>query len=45
MPFVGDVGSGFWEEINAVQPGINLGWPCYEGANRVNSKLAFCENM
>ena len=45
VPFVGDVGSGFWEEINAVQPGINLGWPCYEGANRVNSKLAFCENM
>ena len=45
VPFVGDVGSGFWEEINVVLPGANLGWPCFEGANRTNSKLAFCEQM
>ncbi|MCC7126006.1 MAG: NPCBM/NEW2 domain-containing protein [Acidobacteria bacterium] len=30
-PFVGDVGASVWEEINAVRPGQNFGWPCYEG--------------
>ncbi|MEO1450537.1 MAG: PQQ-dependent sugar dehydrogenase, partial [Bacteroidota bacterium] len=30
--FVGDVGSGTWEEMNVVtQPGMNFGWPMYEG--------------
>lgn len=32
VPFVGDVGSFFWEELNNVQPGRNYGWPCYEGS-------------
>lgn len=45
VPFVGDVGSGFWEEINAVRPGANLGWPCFEGVNQTNIKLAFCQEM
>ncbi len=29
--YLGDVGWGEWEEINAPLPGANLGWPCYEG--------------
>ena len=30
--FVGDVGNGSFEEINAVtRPGMNFGWPLYEG--------------
>jgi glucose/arabinose dehydrogenase len=31
LPFIGDVGSLYWEEINIAYPGVNLGWPCYEG--------------
>jgi len=31
LPVVGDVGWGTWEEINFVQKGGNLGWPCFEG--------------
>ncbi|MCO6430279.1 MAG: PQQ-dependent sugar dehydrogenase [Deltaproteobacteria bacterium] len=30
QPYVGDVGSSLWEEINALKGG-NYGWPCYEG--------------
>jgi len=31
----GDVGEGKWEEINFIdQPGLNCGWPVYEGFNR-----------
>lgn len=30
--YVGDVGYADWEEINVLKvPGMNLGWPCYEG--------------
>jgi len=30
--YFGDVGQGGYEEINAVtQPGLNFGWPCWEG--------------
>ena len=29
--YVGDVGWSWWEEVDAVLPGANLGWPCYEG--------------
>lgn len=29
-PYVGDVGSSTWEEINTGK-GANFGWPCYEG--------------
>ncbi len=32
--YIGDVGWGTWEELNvATQPGLNFGWPCYEGFN------------
>lgn len=31
LPFVGDVGSFYWEELNIAGPGLNFGWPCYEG--------------
>ena len=34
LPFVGDIGSVFSEEINIAYPGVNLGWPCYEGRER-----------
>ncbi|HLF70660.1 MAG TPA: PQQ-dependent sugar dehydrogenase, partial [Dehalococcoidia bacterium] len=30
-PYVGDVGWDEIEEVSAVLPGSNLGWPCYEG--------------
>ncbi len=33
-PFIGEVGSSYWEEIDVGAPGANFGWPCYEGANR-----------
>ncbi len=29
--YAGDVGDGTWEEINAIEPGANYGWPCFEG--------------
>ena len=29
--FIGDVGSGGWEEVNSAAPGADFGWPCYEG--------------
>ena len=32
LPFVGDVGSLYAEEISIAYPGANLGWPCYEGS-------------
>ncbi|MBC7504105.1 PQQ-dependent sugar dehydrogenase, partial [Candidatus Gracilibacteria bacterium] len=31
--FAGDVGWNTWEEINVVNRGNNLGWPCYEGSD------------
>src|SRR5690606_6325919 len=31
--YVGDVGWNTWEELNAVVPGGNYGWPWYEGGN------------
>ncbi|WP_337823733.1 PQQ-dependent sugar dehydrogenase [Amycolatopsis sp. A1MSW2902] len=31
LPVVGDVGWYTWEEVDVVQPGANLAWPCYEG--------------
>ncbi|MDI2030408.1 PQQ-dependent sugar dehydrogenase [Saccharopolyspora sp. TS4A08] len=30
-PLVGDVGYGTWEEVDAVRPGQNYKWPCWEG--------------
>jgi glucose/arabinose dehydrogenase len=35
VPYVGDVGSDAWEEINVARSGANLGWPCYEGDARL----------
>jgi uncharacterized repeat protein (TIGR03806 family) len=29
--WVGDVGLARWEEINLVKPGLNYGWPIFEG--------------
>jgi glucose/arabinose dehydrogenase/peptidoglycan/xylan/chitin deacetylase (PgdA/CDA1 family) len=29
--YVSDVGWSSWEEINAITPGANYGWPCREG--------------
>lgn len=34
--YIGDVGWGRWEEINAAGPGANFGWPFYEGGNGVS---------
>jgi glucose/arabinose dehydrogenase len=33
-PYVGDVGSSHYEEIDVVRAGANYGWPCYEGPKR-----------
>ncbi|WNJ19547.1 PQQ-dependent sugar dehydrogenase [Pontibacter sp. G13] len=36
--FLGDVGWGRWEEMNIVdEPGLNFGWPIYEGASPLNA--------
>lgn len=33
--FIGDVGSGGWEELNvATEAGMNFGWPIFEGMDR-----------
>jgi glucose/arabinose dehydrogenase len=30
--YIGDVGFSLWDEVDVVdKPGLNLGWPCYEG--------------
>lgn len=31
QPFVDDVGSAHWEEVNLAPPGADFGWPNYEG--------------
>ncbi|MDQ3928568.1 MAG: NPCBM/NEW2 domain-containing protein, partial [Chloroflexota bacterium] len=31
VPYIGDVGMNYWEELNIGSPGLNFGWPCYEG--------------
>jgi len=47
VPYVGDVGWRTTEEINAVRPGGNYGWPCYEGAFKQPSFAgeAVCQPM
>ena len=47
LPFVGDVGSSFWEEINIAEPGANFGWPCYEGDGLQPdlSQIEFCQDL
>lgn len=39
----GDVGWDAWEEINKITPGVNLGWPCYEGTGQQPGYAAFPE--
>ena len=34
-PVVADVGWNTWDELDVVRRGDNLGWPCYEGPQRV----------
>ena len=41
--FTGDVGWDSYEEINVVTPGVNLGWPCYEGNNQQGGYAAFAQ--
>jgi glucose/arabinose dehydrogenase len=47
VPFVGDVGSNYWEEINVVEPGGNYGWPCFEGyaEHPTQKELSFCQAL
>jgi glucose/arabinose dehydrogenase len=52
-PWIGDVGSGTWEEIDRIPkpPGWleNFGWPCYEGTPRAGGydslDLNLCESL
>ena len=45
LPFIGDVGSNYWEEINVAEAGQNFGWPCYEGYTQhvIQAALPFCQ--
>jgi glucose/arabinose dehydrogenase len=45
--FSGDVGWDTTEEINVVTPGVNLGWPCYEGLeqNAGYAAYATCQSL
>jgi glucose/arabinose dehydrogenase len=45
--FSGDVGWDTWEEINVITPGVNLGWPCYEGNYQQPGYAAYqpCQNL
>ena len=47
LPYVGDVGSQYWDEIDVAAAGLNFGWPCYEGESPhpENSELAFCQDF
>jgi glucose/arabinose dehydrogenase len=52
-PWIGDVGSGTWEEIDQIPkpPGLmeNFGWPCYEGTPKAGGydslDLNLCESL
>ncbi len=46
-PFIGDVGWVTWEEVNVATPGVNLGWPCYEGAYQQSaySSESICQQL
>ncbi len=46
VPQVGDVGWNATEEINAMAPGANGGWPCYEGTSQTTfSSQAVCKSL
>jgi Concanavalin A-like lectin/glucanases superfamily/Glucose / Sorbosone dehydrogenase len=38
--FIGDVGALTWDAIHLGQPGMNYGWPCYEGGSHVYGKYS-----
>jgi glucose/arabinose dehydrogenase len=46
-PVVADVGWNDWDEVNVVERGDNLGWPCYEGRERVRAYAgrAVCRDL
>jgi glucose/arabinose dehydrogenase len=48
-PIIGDVGWHTWEEVNAAAaPGVNFGWPCYEGTGKQLSyqkKFKICQDL
>ena len=48
--WIGDVGSGTWEEINRIQTptvSTNFGWPCFEGPDKYSSYpgSSICTNL
>ncbi len=47
LPFIGEVGSRYWEEINVAEEGLNYGWPCYEGYTQhpTQAALPFCQAL
>jgi glucose/arabinose dehydrogenase len=46
VPYVGDVGWSTSEEINALVPGTNGGWPCYEGTGQTTySSYPVCQSL
>jgi glucose/arabinose dehydrogenase len=46
IPHVGDVGWNAQEEIDTLKPGVNAGWPCYEGRTKTSfSTYAVCKNL
>ncbi|MET8994616.1 PQQ-dependent sugar dehydrogenase [Amycolatopsis sp. NPDC004169] len=47
LPVAGDVGWSNWEEVDVVQRGANLGWPCWEGTHATPgySGLAGCAGV
>ena len=46
--YLGDVGSGSYEEIDVAHGGENFGWPCYEGPLNYRNEFSgdqFCTNQ
>jgi hypothetical protein len=41
--FNGDVGWDTWEEINVINAGYNMGWPCYEGIDPQPGYAAYAQ--
>jgi glucose/arabinose dehydrogenase len=47
LPFIGDVGSDYWDEIDVATAGANFGWPCFEGAEEQpeQSQTSDCQEV